>query len=79
MRKIILITIVCFLAIGFGVTNTFAKLSQEEIARLGTDLTPLGADPEDEYVALVAPLALYETKPAAYGSFNAGTNTWTVT
>jgi hypothetical protein len=44
MRKIILITFVCFFAIGFAVTNSLAKLSQEEVARLGNDLTPLGAE-----------------------------------
>ncbi|MCD6586011.1 MAG: DUF1329 domain-containing protein [Desulfobacteraceae bacterium] len=44
MRKIILITIVCFFAIGLAVPNTWAKLSPEEIARLGKDLTPLGAE-----------------------------------
>ncbi|MBC2715571.1 MAG: DUF1329 domain-containing protein [Desulfobacteraceae bacterium] len=44
MRKIILITFVCFFAIGFVVPNTWAKLSPEEIARLGKDLTPLGAE-----------------------------------
>jgi hypothetical protein len=61
-----------------GETWTF-EFPTGDVVFYDPNLTPIGADPEDEYVAIVAPLALYETKPAAYGSFNSGTNTWTVT
>jgi hypothetical protein len=42
------------------------------------NLTPTGAN-QFQFVEISAPLALHETKPASYGTFNSGTNTWTVT
>lgn len=44
MRKIIGLIIVSFFLTGFIVTNTWGKLNQEEVARLGKDLTPFGAE-----------------------------------
>ena len=44
MRKIILFIMVGFFVTGLAVTNTWAKLNPEEAARLGKDLTPLGAE-----------------------------------
>jgi len=44
MRKIIGLIIVGFFVTGCIVTNTWGKLNQEEVARLGKDLTPFGAE-----------------------------------
>jgi len=61
-----------------GETWTF-EFPTTDIVFYDPNLTPTGADPEDEFVAIFAPLSLYETKPASYGNFDSGTNTWTVT
>jgi len=61
-----------------GETWTF-EFPTTDIVFYDPNLTPNGAKPENGFVEIMAPLALYETNPPAYGSFNSGTNTWTVT
>jgi PKD repeat protein len=61
-----------------GETWTF-EFPTGNVVYYDPNLTPIGADPEDEYVAIVAPLAMHETKPATYGTFNPVTKVWTVT
>jgi hypothetical protein len=61
-----------------GETWTF-EFPTGDVVYYDPNLTPPGADPEDEYVEIIAPLSLYETQPASYGTFDSGTNTWTVT
>lgn len=44
MRRKVILSVLCLLAVGLPSAGTLAKVSADEAARLGNDLTPLGAE-----------------------------------
>ena len=61
-----------------GETHVF-RLPTREITFHDPNLTPLGADPKDEYVGTNALSAASSLRPTGYGTYDAATNTLTVT
>jgi len=61
-----------------GETWTF-RFPTGNLVYFDPNLTPTGAHPLDDYVRTEKPFSFSTARPAGFGSYDAGTNTWTVT